>query len=113
MNVLVRRQNGLSIKVKGDDGKTELLYDGKTAMLINLDAKKYATISAPDNIDAMLQEVVDCLQLYFPLADFVAPDPVQSFLTDVTGGKVINRSGTPVLKACRCIASNRSFINVI
>src|SRR5215213_10191671 len=46
MNVTVRRPNDLAVKVNGDDGSTQLLYDGKTAAVFNAPSNKYATIPA-------------------------------------------------------------------
>jgi len=90
MNVVVRRPDRFAVHRTGDDGANDLVYDGKTVAIFGASANKYAQIAAPNNIEAMLEEVADRLQADFPLADFVDPDPGKSFLSDVTSGKEVN-----------------------
>src|SRR3954449_3409292 len=84
MNVLVRRPNGLAVQVTGDDGTARLLYDGKSLTVYNSEKNTYATSPAPDNLQAMLKDVVARYNVDFPLADFVAVAPNKAFLTGVT-----------------------------
>lgn len=98
MNIVVRRPDRLAVKATGDDGTTQLFYDGKTASVLNLASDKYAQVGVPPKLEAMLDEVMDKLQVDFPLADFLADEPGKSFLTEVTSGKVVNTvtiDGTP------------------
>jgi hypothetical protein len=90
LNVVVRRPDRLAVKATGDDGKTELLYNGKTATVFNVDRKKYAQVAAPGKLPAMLDELADRLHVDFPLADLVTDEPGKSFLTGVTSGKEVN-----------------------
>jgi hypothetical protein len=90
MKVVARRPDRLAVHVTGDDGSTELLYDGKTATIFGVDRKKYASISAPKTIAAMLDEVSDRLGVDFPLADLLTPAPAKAFLSGVTTGKEVN-----------------------
>jgi hypothetical protein len=87
MKVDARRPDRLAVHVTGDDGSTELLYDGKTVAVVGADERKYASIAAPNTIEGTLDEVSDRLGTDFPLADFLAPTPAKAFLTGVTTGK--------------------------
>ena len=86
MNVLVRRPNGLAVQVTGDDGAAKLFYDGKTLTVFNAAKNTYASITAPDNLQAMMKDVVARYNVDFPLADFVTAEPGKAFLTGVTTG---------------------------
>jgi hypothetical protein len=90
MKVVVHRPDRLAVHRAGDDGANDLFYDGKTVAIFGATANKYAQIAAPDNIEAMLDEVKDRLQVDFPLDDFVDADPAKSFLSGVTSGRVVN-----------------------
>ena len=90
MNVVVRRPDRFAVHRTGDDGTNDLVYDGKTVAIFAESANKYVQIAAPNNIEAMLEEVADRLKADFPLADFVDPDPGKSFLSDVTSGREVN-----------------------
>src|SRR3954451_2379988 len=89
MNVLVRRPNGLAVQVAGDDGTARLLYDGKSLTGYNSEKNTYAPVPAPDNLQAMLKDVVARYNVDFPLADFVADAPNKAFLTGVTTGREV------------------------
>ena len=45
-NVVVRRPDRLAVDATGDDGATEVVYDGKTLTLYSVDTKRYATLAA-------------------------------------------------------------------
>jgi len=89
INAEVRRPDRLAVHVNGDDGQTDLFYDGKTVTIAGVDKSKYATINAPDNIEAMMKEVMGRLQVDFPLADFLTNAPNKAFLTGVTTGSEV------------------------
>ncbi len=100
MKVTLRRPDRLRVDVTGDDGATQLLYDGKSTVLFSPAANKYATIPAPDTVEAMMKTVVGKLGVDFPLADFLTNTPEKSFLFGVTSGREINTvtiDGTPCL----------------
>jgi hypothetical protein len=54
MKVIVRRPDRLKVDVAGDDGSTQLIYDGKTAVVFGVDAKKYATVPVPNTLQGAL-----------------------------------------------------------
>jgi hypothetical protein len=90
MKVMLRRPDRLRADVVGDDGSTSLIYDGKTAVLYGVEAKKYATIPVPETIQGMLETVMGRLDVDFPLADFLTNAPDKSFLFGVTSGREVN-----------------------
>jgi hypothetical protein len=90
MKVVVHRPDRLAVHRTGDDGASDLLYDGKTVAIFGASANKYVQVAAPTDIDATLDEVADGLGVDFPLADFVDADPGKSFLSDVTSGREVN-----------------------
>jgi hypothetical protein len=87
---IVHRPDRLVVRRTGDDGATDLYYDGKTVTLFKANENKYARDDAPNTIDAMFDKVSDRLNVDFPLADFVDADPGKMLLTDVTSGRVLD-----------------------
>jgi hypothetical protein len=90
MKVVVHRPDRLVVHRTGDDGASDLFYDGKTVAIFGASANKYVQVAAPNNIEETLDEVADRLKVDFPLADFVDADPGKSFLSDVTSGREVN-----------------------
>jgi len=90
VNVVAHRPDRLAVRVTGDDGSHELLYDGKSVTIAGLDKTKYAQIEAPNTIAAMMEEVMGRLGIDFPLGDFLAPAPDKAFLAGVTTGSEVN-----------------------
>jgi hypothetical protein len=89
MKVIVHRPDRMAVQVTGDDGSSKLLYDGKTVSIVQPDKNKYASIGAPNNIQAMMHEVMGRLKVDFPLADFLTDAPDKSFLSGVTSGQEV------------------------
>jgi hypothetical protein len=88
--VTVRRPDRLLVDGSGDDGPRKLIYDGKTAVMVLDDGKKYASLPVPDTIEGMLQVVVGHFGVDFPLADLLTNDPRKSFLLGVVSGHQVN-----------------------
>lgn len=91
MKIVARRPDRLVVETAGDDGSTAIFYDGKTAALVDVDANKYARIEVPDNIPAMIEELVGRLQVDFPLVDFLTEEPKQAFLNGATSGREVDK----------------------
>ena len=89
MKVVVRRPDRLRVDVTGDDGSTQLIYDGKTAVVFGVDAKKYATVPVPNTLQGMMQTLMGKMGVDFPLADFLTDAPDKSFLYGVTSGRQV------------------------
>jgi len=90
LKVVVHRPDRLVVHRVGDDGATDLYYDGKTVTLFGVNENKYARADAPNKIEAMFDEVSDRLNVDFPLADFVDVDPGKMLLSDVTSGRELD-----------------------
>jgi hypothetical protein len=90
LKVVAHRPDQLAVHRTGDDGSTDLYYDGKTVALFGANENRYARVDAPNNIDAMLNEVSDRLNVDFPLGDFVDVDPGKMFLSSVTSGRELD-----------------------
>lgn len=101
LEVVVHRPNRLLAEVKGDDGSSKVVFDGKTAYVFSAAQNKYAKIPVPGGtIEAMLKEAVGRLGVDFPLADFLTSAPTRAFLTGVTSGRVVDTvsiDGAPYL----------------
>jgi hypothetical protein len=89
MKVIAHRPDRLAVHAIGDDGGNDLFYDGKTVTVFAAAQNKYATIAAPNNIQAALDEVSDRLGVEFPLADFLDTEPGKAFLSGVTIGREV------------------------
>jgi hypothetical protein len=89
--VIARRPDHLAVLRTGDDGASDLYYDGKMVTLFGAKENKYARVAAANmTIETMLDDVSDRLNVDFPFADFVAADPEKSFLSGVTSGRELD-----------------------
>jgi hypothetical protein len=98
--VTVRRPDRLLVDGAGDDGPRKLIYDGRAAVVVLENGKKYASLPVPDTIDGMMQVVIGHFGVDFPLADFLMEAPDKAFLTGVTAGREVG-SATIDGVACR------------
>jgi hypothetical protein len=99
MKVLVRRPDRLRVDIDGDDGATQVFYDGKTLVLYGPEKKQYVSLPVPDTIEGMVKEAETRIGFDFPLMDFLSPSPDKSILSGVTEGKIVNEAtidGAPV-----------------
>lgn len=99
MKVLVRRPDRLKIQVTGDDGANDLFYDGKSVTLFSPDRKVYSVMSAPGDIPTALTEVLDKLNIDFPLVNFFGVSPDQSLLRKPVAGWQV---GTATIDGTEC-----------
>jgi hypothetical protein len=97
--VTVRRPDRLLIDGTGDDGPRKLIYDGKTAVVVLDDGRKYASLPVPDTMDGMMQVVIGHFGVDFPLADFLTEAPDKAFLTGVTAGREV---GSAMIDGVQC-----------
>ncbi len=87
--VTVVRPDHLLVDGTGDDGPRKLIYDGKSAVVVLENGKKYASLPVPDTIDGMMHVVMGHFGVDFPLADFLTAAPDKAFLTGVIAGREI------------------------
>lgn len=92
MNVVMRRPDRVKIEVAGDDGSHDLFYDGKSVSIFSPDSNSYAVLAAPGGIASAANEVMDKLNIDFPLVNFFAVSSDQSLLQGVVGGWQVGTS---------------------
>lgn len=80
MAVTVRRPDHLKVDINGDDGQSEISYDGKTLTIYNVTAKRYGTMPITGSLETMLRTASAEMGTDFPLADLLADQPDQAFL---------------------------------
>jgi hypothetical protein len=88
LKVLVRRPDRLRVDVTGDDGATQLYYDGSTLVVYGLEKNSYISVPAPNTIDKMMAEASRRMGIDFPLADFLSETPSKSLMSGVTASEV-------------------------
>ncbi|MFL5286035.1 MAG: DUF2092 domain-containing protein [Rhodopila sp.] len=76
----MHRLDHLRIDINGDDGQSEIGYDGKTLTIYNMTAKRYGTMPITGSLETMLRTASAEMGTDFPLADLLADQPGQAFL---------------------------------
>ena len=79
MKVVARRPDRLVAYVTGDDGSHDLFYDGKSVSIFSPDSKEYAVLAAPGDTPSALNEVLEKLNIDFPLFDFLPTHRISRF----------------------------------
>jgi hypothetical protein len=87
--VLVRRPDRLMVNTNGDDGQAQIGYDGKTLTVYSVTANKYGQMPITGSIETMLRAASERMGVDFPLADLLANQPGQAFLSGVVTGKKV------------------------
>jgi hypothetical protein len=95
----VQRPNKLVSRRKGDLVNQAFYYDGKTLSLYNPDQKYYATVAAPNTVEAMLDFARDSLDVIVPAGDLLYRDAFDILMRDVKSGFVV---GKAVIAGVRC-----------
>ena len=67
----VRRPDRLRVDSAGDVDERQLVYDGKTMILMDLRRNVYSSIDVPPEIDAALNHAIQAYNLRAPLADLI------------------------------------------
>jgi hypothetical protein len=99
MKVVVRRPDRLKIDVTGDDGSHDLFYDGTSVSISSPDSKVYTVMPAPGGIPVALKEVLNKLNIDFPLVNFFGVSPSQSLLRNAVAGWQV---GTTKIDGIEC-----------
>jgi hypothetical protein len=99
IKTVFRRPDRLRVDVTGDDGSTQMLFDGKAIVLYGVEQKKYSRLPVSgNNLDNALEVVEERTGTDFPLADLLSNDPQRSLLSGVTSGGEVDTAvidGTP------------------
>jgi hypothetical protein len=86
----VRRPDRLLYIRTGDNGQSELIYDGKTLVVALDGGKKYASIQVPGTIEGMVRDAVGKLGVDLPIADLLTEDPAKAFMSGITAGHEVD-----------------------
>ena len=95
----VQRPNKLVARRKGDLVNQVFYYNGKTLSLYNPDDKYYATVAAPDTVEAMLDYARESLDVIVPAGDLLYRNAFEILMGDVKSGFVV---GKAVVAGVRC-----------
>jgi len=95
----VQRPNKLLARRKGDLVNQAFYYDGKNLSLYSPDQKVYASVPAPDTVEAMLDYARDSLDIIAPAGDLLYRNAFEILMRDVTSGFVVGKS---VVGGVRC-----------
>jgi len=95
----VQRPNKLVARRKGDLVNQVFYYNGKTLSLYNPDDKYYATVAAPDTVEAMLDYARESLDVIVPAGDLLYRNAFEILMGDVRSGFVV---GKAVVAGVRC-----------
>lgn len=95
----VQRPDKLRAERRGDLVDQVFYYDGKSLTLQNPDDGYYATVAAPDTLEAMLDFATDVLDIVAPAGDLIYSNAYEILMQDVTFGYVVGKS---VVQGVRC-----------
>ena len=98
-SVILSRPNKLRAERKGDLLNQIFYYNGKTLTLYNPSDKVYATESAPDTIEGMLDFARESLGLVMPVGDLLYRNAYPLLMQDVTSAVVV---GKAVIRGVKC-----------
>lgn len=95
----VRRPDRLLAKRDGDLVDQRFYYDGKTLTLFNPDAKVFATVPAPADLDAALDYARDELDIVAPAGDLINTNAYARLTEDMFESSYV---GTSMVSGHRC-----------
>jgi hypothetical protein len=98
-SVILSRPNKLRAERKADPIDQVFYYNGKTLTLYNPSDKVYATESAPDTIEGMLDFARESLGLVMPVGDLLYRNAYPLLMQDVTSAVVV---GKAVIRGVKC-----------
>lgn len=90
--VSVQRPDKLRAERLGDLVDQVFFYDGRNLTLHNPADHYFATVPAPDTLEAMLDFARDSLDIVAPAGDLVYKDAFAILMQDVTSGFVVGKS---------------------
>ncbi|WP_050028427.1 DUF2092 domain-containing protein [Verrucomicrobium sp. BvORR034] len=76
VDVKLRRPNRLQVDISTTIPKRSFWYDGKSVTLLDHRENFYGTSPAPDQIDAMIDQLEESLGVVFPLDDLLLTKPL-------------------------------------
>jgi len=88
----VQRPNKLYAARVGDVVSQSFYYDGRTLTLVNPEDGVYATVAAPDTLDAMIDFARDAVDVIAPAGDLITTDAYTRLMADTSSGFVVGKS---------------------
>lgn len=82
----VRRPNRLHAEIRSTRRNRGIWYDGKTISMLDRNRSSYGVISAPNNLDEMLETATTRFGIGIPLDDLIQSNPYASVVRNVTSG---------------------------
>ena len=73
-NFVVLRPNHLRADYQGDRRQVSFFYDGKNFTMQETNKNLYGTISAPSNIDTLIEQLEDRYDINLPMGDLISTD---------------------------------------
>jgi hypothetical protein len=95
----IQRPNRLRGERRGDIVDQIFYYDGKSLTLYNPGQRYYATVAAPDNLEAMLDFARNSLDIDAPAGDLLYGNAFEIVMDGVTSGFSVGKS---VVEGVRC-----------
>ena len=89
LDMVVRRPDRLWADVSGDLGHKRILYDGRTARLLDFTYGTVAVTEAPATIEATINDLIDRLGVVVPLAELAFADPYATLIENVETGSYL------------------------
>lgn len=100
MDVRVHRPDGLAADIDGDDGMSQIVYDGKTLFVYSGATNHYVSLPTSGTITDALAQASKRLGVDFPLADLLSVSPGDAFMEGVTTASV---DGTAMIEGTLCL----------
>lgn len=88
----LQRPNKLHASRVGDVVSQSFYYDGRTLTLVNPKEGVYATVAAPDTLDAMIDFARDSLDVIAPAGDLITTDAYARLMADTSSGFLVGKS---------------------
>ena len=111
MDFAVQRPSELAIDYKSDLGGKQLWYRNDSLTLLDPGHAVYATLTVPDSIDGMLEQVARENHMTFPLSDLAYRDPCQRVRKQIIYGDYIGVNDVDGI-ACDHIAFSSRAIDL-
>ncbi|MHC5004610.1 MAG: DUF2092 domain-containing protein [Planctomycetota bacterium] len=108
--VAVRRPGQLRAEYRGDERRSSVVIDGRTATIHDLERNLYSVTEVPAQLDAAVDHVFDTYGFSVPIADFVYADPYAALIGFVDSGFYVGLhavDGTP----CHHLAFSQDSID--
>jgi hypothetical protein len=95
----VQRPNKLFAERTSDQVTQRFYYDGKTFTIFDPGRGEYASVAAPDTLEAMMDFAREKLDVVAPAGDFIYANAYEVLMNGVTSGFVVGKS---IVEGVRC-----------